>query len=148
MIVLHSAPLAREFVLWGEAAPTVRRHVPGRRSRSPASPSLPFGAGKGALAAAIAEVLPGVRIDERTCETRIVWVPSVEGQPVASSPLIAAPPETGGAVALQPWSVVVVRVEAGTLFDLLAATLDKKGVAPGVTVGGDWTFWASALRFA
>jgi len=148
MIVLHSAPLAREFVLWGEAAATVGRHVPGRRSRSPASPSLPFGAGKEALAAAIAEVLPGVRIDERTCETRIVWVPSVEGQPVASSPLIAAPPETGGAVALQPWSVVVVRVEAGTLFDLLAATLDKKAVAPGVTVGGDWTFWASALRFA
>jgi hypothetical protein len=39
-------------------------------------------------------------------------------------------------------------VKIPTLVDLLAATLDKKTVAPGVTVGGDWIFWANVLRFA
>jgi hypothetical protein len=148
MIVLHLARLARESFLWGEAAAMTSEHTPGRRSRSLAPPALPFGAKKETLASAVAEIAPGFRADAKAPDTRVVWLPSARGQPLASTPIIAETPERGAPISLAPWRVVVLRVKMPTPVDLLASTLDKKTVAPGVAVGGDWIFWANALRFA
>jgi SNF2 family DNA or RNA helicase len=148
MIVLHAAPLGRDFYLWGEAAATTVGHTPARRSRRAAPSELPFGAGKDALGAALAEILPGFRVRGKPTETRIVWLPGTGGKPLASTPLIAAPPEADEPLALAPWSVTVARAEIQTLVDLLAATLDRQTVAPGISVGADWIFWGNALRFA
>ena len=148
MIVLHLARLARESFLWGEAAAMTSGHAPGRRSPSPEPPTLPFGAKKETLASAVAEIAPGFRADAKVPDTRVVWLPSVRGQPLASTPIIAETPEPSAPISLAPWRVVVLRVKIPTLVDLLASTLDKKTVAPGVAVGGDWIFWANALRFA
>src|SRR5260370_5003728 len=148
MIVLHLARLARASFLWGEAAAMTSGDAPGRRSPSPEPPTLPFGATKETLASAVAEIAPGFRADAKVPDTRIVWLPSVRGQPLASTPIIAETPEPSAPIALAPWRVVALRVKIPTLVDLLASTLDKKTVAPGVTVGGDWIFWANALRFA
>src|SRR5438552_1564899 len=149
MIVLHVARLARESFLWGEGAALTSGHAPARRSRNPSPPpALAFGANKEALAAAVAEITLGFRADEKTLATRIAWLPSARGQPLPSTPIIAPPPEPSEPISLAPWSVVALRVKIPTLVDMLASTLDRKAVAPGVTVGGDWTFWATALRFA
>ncbi len=112
----------------------------------PARPS--FSGREGDLLSAVADILPGVRADGQAAETRIVWLPGARGRALASTPLIASPPENGAPMVLGPWRVVVLRVEAPMLLDLLAATLDKKFIAPGLTIGADWSFWANALRFA
>jgi hypothetical protein len=134
MIVLHLARLARESFLWGEAAAMTSGNAPGRRSRGPEPPTLPFGATKEILASAVAEIAPGFRADAKVPDTRVVWLPSVRGQPLASTPIIAETPEPSAPISLAPWRVVVLRVQIPTLVDLLASTLDKKTVAPRVTV--------------
>src|ERR1700680_1821499 len=89
MIALHLARLARECFLWGEAAAMTSGHAPGRRSPSPEPPALPFGAKQETLASAVAEIAPGFRADAKVPDTRVVWLPSVGGQPLASTPIIA-----------------------------------------------------------
>lgn len=84
-----------------------------------------------------AEIAPGFGADAKVPDTRVVWLPSVRGQPLASTPVIAETPEPSAPISLAPWRVVVLRVKIPTLVDLLASTLDKKTVAPGVAVGGD-----------
>src|SRR6202162_4093962 len=148
MIVLHLARLTRDSFLGGKPPAMTSGHAPGRRSPSPEPPTLPFGAKKETLASAVAEIAPGFGADAKVPDTRVVWLPSVRGQPLASTPIIAETPEPSAPISLAPWRVVVLRVKIPTLVDLLASTLDKKTVAPGVAVGGDWIFWANALRFA
>jgi SNF2 family DNA or RNA helicase len=147
MIVLHAAPLAGAFFVWGEAAVAAGRDTVARRSRRTAPAALPFGASETTLAGAIAEI-PAIRAEHRPCAAGVVWLPSARDQPVASSPLIAAPPASDEALSLRPWRIAVQRVEIPALVDLLAATLDKSAVAPGVAFGADWIFWTQALRFA
>ena len=142
MIVLHAALCDRAFLLWGEAA-AVNARAPTR-----VPPILPFGAAKDTLVAALAAVLPGVRVHSRSASMRTLWLPSAGGQPLASTPLIAPRPEARQSAALQPWSVSVLAVAVPTLVELLAATIDKRTIAPGLTVGADWAFWGAALRFA
>jgi hypothetical protein len=89
MIVLHLARLARESFLCGEAAAMTSGNAPGRRSRGPEPPTLPFGATKEILASAVAEIAPGFRADAKVPDTRVVWLPSVRGQPLASTPITA-----------------------------------------------------------
>ncbi len=148
MIVLHLARMAGESFVWGEAAAAAGVRPRARRSRSPGPPLLPFGAERETLASAAAEIAPGFRAGARVPDTRVVWLPSMRGRPLASTPIIAETPEPGGPVSLAPWRVAVLQVTMPTLVDLLASTLDQKTLAPGVSVGGDWTFWANALRFA
>src|SRR5437867_4997029 len=148
MIVLHVARLARESFLWGEGPTMTSGRAPARRSRSPSPPALPFGADKDALAAAVAQIAPNFGADEKAPQTRVVWLPSSRGQPLASTPVIAEAQEPSEPLSLAPWGVVALRVKIPTLVEMLVSTLDKKAVAPGVSLGGDWTFWANALRFA
>ena len=148
MIVLHLARMAGESLIWGEAAAAPGVRPPSRRSRNPGPAALPFGAKRASLAGALAEIAPGFRAGASVPGTRVVWLPSMRGQPLASTPIIAETPERGGPVSLAPWRVAVLQVTMPTLVDLLASTLDQKALAPGVSVGGDGTFWANALRFA
>jgi hypothetical protein len=110
MIVLHIARLARESFLWGEVPAMTGAYALARRSRNPSLPALAFGANKEALAAAVAEIRPGFCADEKgRKQTRVVWLPSVRGQPLASTPIIAPPPEPSDPISLAPWSVVALR---------------------------------------
>ncbi len=129
MIVLHLARLARDSFLWGDAGAMTSGHAPARRSRNPDAPALPFGAKKEALASAVAEIAPGFRADAKVPDTRVVWLPTVRGQPLASMPIIAETPEPDAPISLAPWRVAVLRVKMSTLLDLLASTVDKKTVA-------------------
>ena len=147
MIVLHLSPWTRGFFLWGEAAAPAEKRKPVRRARS-AVRALPFGAERRALAAAIGELSPDVKVDSTATDTRFVWMPSAAGEPIPSSPLIAEVPVSDEALALAPWSVAVVPVTVSALENLLAVTSDRGSVVPGIVVGSDWSYWATALRFA
>jgi superfamily II DNA or RNA helicase len=145
MIVLHAAQLGHEFFVWGE---TDTPEATASAAPEALPPQLPFGASHEALAAALRTVLGQDLPDDTARALRTAWVPSVDGTPVASTPLIAPPPASETPAALQPWTVPVLRLKAERLVELLALAIDRQSLAPGVAAGRDLGFWANALRFA
>ncbi|MGQ9677251.1 MAG: DEAD/DEAH box helicase [Chloroflexota bacterium] len=147
------------FLLWGEAArngeaaaslggDAVPKRRQGRaRTRSSVS-ALPFDAGRDLLMDALCKV--GLEPDAAQLETGIVWVPTVDGVPVASSPLIAEPPAARGDRQLVPWTITTLSLPWDQLVTLLCAAIGdgQQLLAPGVVAGRDVAFWATALRFA
>jgi SNF2 family DNA or RNA helicase len=108
----------------------------------------PFGAGHEALLGALAQLLPDPQVGEEHFETRILWVPSAQGKPLASTALIAPVPDPGEVLTLEPRGVAVLPVRGAVLVDLLVVALDPRALAPGIMLGRDLAFWANALRFA
>jgi SNF2 family DNA or RNA helicase len=145
MLILHAGLLDGRFLVWGEAsAPPEGTPAPrGRKPRGQVRP-LPFAAAAPALAAALRPGPPQKDATERVA----VWLPTVGGKPVASSPLVAEPPGNGAAPALAAWAVPALPLRPDQALDLLADCLDRDALAPGVLVGKDLAFWATALRFA
>ncbi len=78
----------------------------------------------------------------------VIWLPSSQDQPLASTPLIAQPPDPDAELKLAPWTVPVLPLPADLLIDLLAGCLDQTSRADGVRVGKTLAFWSTALRFA
>jgi hypothetical protein len=148
MIVLHAGIADGHLLLWGETPPS-EGAVPrrGRKGRMPAAQPLPFDAGPDRLGA-LGEALPHLRLPSNAAEAIFVWLPTVGGQPIASSPLIAEPPETSEPPVLAPWGVQALPLLAPQAIDLLTACLDRETLAPGLVVGADLRFWSVALRFA
>jgi SNF2 family DNA or RNA helicase len=77
-----------------------------------------------------------------------IWLPTVGGQPVASSPLVAEPPQCAESPALAPWRATVLPLSFGQAIDLLCACRRKDTLAPGVIVGKTLAYWAEALLWA
>ena len=162
MIVLHAGLLDNRFLVWGEspaesaspaqsASPAARRRPRGARARR-ATP-LPYDAGRAALAAALAEVVPdlvngesGGRKPTRCFTQAVVWLPTVADEPVASSPLVAEPPTARGDATLLPWTVTAAHLPAAQAAALLCHCVGQAALAPGVIVGKDVAFWTTFLR--
>ncbi len=136
MIVLHGAFCVGELLLWGESP------KPEGRKRKYSSP---YDAGaKGLLAA--------VRQSGQTREA-MAWLPTIAGQPLASSALISSDPVPAGDCAVEPWRVTVLPLDAEGCESLLMLCSGKelageKVLQPGVVIGEDLMYWAQALRFS
>jgi SNF2 family DNA or RNA helicase len=107
---------------------------------------LPYGAIGEALALAVADFVPGDV--PRFIQERTVWLPTVKGQPLASSPLIAEPPASTASPTLAPWQVTVLSLTFAQAVDLLCVCRGKDTLAPGVIVGATLGYWADALQWA
>src|SRR4051812_18486578 len=110
MIILHAGAVEGGLFLWGEspaegAAPVRRR---GRQPKQPPATPSPYDAGALHLAEALAAVLPNFPIRPGDVQDGILWLPTVAGRPVPSSPLIAEPPEAGVEATLAPWKVATL----------------------------------------
>src|SRR5262249_12288710 len=112
MILLHGCVENRRFLLWGEtppvspSAPRKGRRPPGGSRRPLASvsaevPPLPFGAGSEALVRAMAGFMPQDSLG--FAQEHTIWLPTVGGQPVASGPLVAEPPQSAESPTLAGW---------------------------------------------
>jgi superfamily II DNA or RNA helicase len=151
MIVLHAGLDRDGLLLWGEApletgdaVARPRRERRAGRARRTAPPPLPYDAGRERLAASLEAV--GLS-PEAEVESVVAWLPTAGGDAIASSGLVAPPPERGRPV-LEPWTVTALRPSAADSVDLLSACLDKDTLGPGVVVGRDLAFAAAVLRFA
>jgi hypothetical protein len=155
MVVLHGSVDDGRLLVWGEVpaevatAPVKRR---GRKRRGSVQvqevqPS-PHDAGAERLSKALEEAAAGLAIKPAGGEAATAWLPSRDGRPLASSPLIAEQPEPGAGAELAPWAVTVFRLSPGQAVDLLCACVDKETLAPGVIVGKTLAFWTAVLRFA
>lgn len=154
MIVLHAGVEGGQLLLWGEtplepAPPRPGRCGHAKRGRlRTAPPLLPYDAGAERLLAALGEAGIGFKANRGRTETVIVWLPTVDGTPVPSSPLIAEPPRSRAKAILAPWMITALRLSPEQAVTALLASMGKRVLAPGVIVGKDLMYWAMVLRFA
>src|SRR5207244_1080673 len=150
MIVLHAGLADGRLLLWGETPlagePAVPARKRGRQPKVPAAQPLPYDAGEARLREGLEAA--GLTDGKGAAEPVTAWLPTLDGTPVASSPLVAEPPEASGTAVLAPWTVTALALSPGQAVDLLCACVDHDTLAPGVIVGKTLAFWAAALRFA
>src|SRR3712207_129406 len=123
MLILHASWAEGQLQLWGEVPREGKtRSGPRRGRRSMTAATLPFGATESELRAALEQA--GITL-ESTAGRAAAWVlrlPTVDGVPVASSPLIADPPAADGPATLAPWAITPLPVAGGALIGLLCAS--------------------------
>ncbi len=151
MIVLHASHNEGQLFLWGET-PTSSSPDSSRRRRQKqrgnTASVFPYGADGAALSDALMHPASSGATHANSQEALFVWLPTVAGQPIASSPLIAEPPESNEPATLVPWRVTTFRLELSEAVPFLCACMNTETLAPGVIVGRDLAFWAMAVRFA
>lgn len=151
MIVLHSGTHDGRLLFWGETHAGPKARPAGRRARTSrvSHPGpLPYHADAEKLSAVFREAGLGFIADGKHLEAVIVWLPTVDGRPVASSPLIAETPSSSAKPTLAPWTVTALRLPITQAIEILCACVSKDTLAPGLIAGTDLLFWATAMRFA
>ena len=153
MIIIHAGFLGYQLWVWGETLaetapePLVRRgHKALAKSKPDNQNRWPFDAGGERLLAALNEVVSELKMSKSDVETAIVWAPAIDGQPVASSPLIAEPPSSNGKAEITPWTVAAIPLNTAEAVDLLCRCVGRETLTAGVIIGNDLAFWATALR--
>ncbi len=155
MTVVHGGILADNFYLWGEGgggnpAPSAQaKRRAGTRKKKTAGEAapLPWGSGRRELAAALGAAgltAPG----EDAFQEPVVWLPTLAGQAIASTPLVAPPPAGEGEPVLAPWRVTARRLAPGEALAFLGACGKDKMLAPGVWRGDDLAFWSRVADLA
>jgi SNF2 family DNA or RNA helicase len=109
---------------------------------------LPFDVGSEGLLAALGEVTHGLKMEMDDVKPATVWIPTVDGQPIASSALIAEPPSSGDKAVFQAWKVTAIPLNTVESVGLLCLCVDRETLAQGVIAGHDLSFWAAAMRLA
>jgi len=148
MLVLHGVLLSNALALWGEVPFVAEEEPPRRRGRARKGFEVPPPPHCGATIETLREVLAAAATEVHGEErTLIGWLPSAAGRPAPSSPLL------GDAVAaedtrIEPWSIDAIVADPGAALDVLAAVVGKRLLGPGVVVGADLAFFATAMRFA
>ena len=155
MIILHATFLEGEFLLWGETPeepetsvvkkPRNKNHLRG----GPANPRpLRYDAGVEKLSSVLKEIGFDFKVIKKSIRPMVAWLPTVDDQPVPSSPLIGESPESVRKATLVPWKVTGLRLPLEKAVEFLCRSIGKQILGPGMIVGKDLTFWAAALRFA
>ncbi|HKA55638.1 MAG TPA: DEAD/DEAH box helicase [Candidatus Binatia bacterium] len=147
MIVLHAGVSDGRLLLWGEM-PVESPALAHQRSGQNRSDLLLYDARAAGLAAALVAARVEFTIDKRHTEVWTAWLPTVDDQPVASSLLIAELPQSRAHTIVAPWAVTALPLSAAQAVEILCACVGKQTLAPGVVVGNDLVFWATALRCA
>ena len=105
-------------------------------------------AGKAALVEAVGELGLTLKFGKRIAKSALAWLPTLAGKPVPSTPLLVDGPLEEGPYAIAPHTVTVLPLSARHAIDFVAACVGKRMVRPGLLIGEDLIYWASALRFA
>src|SRR4030043_689451 len=155
MIILHATFLEGEFFLWGEM-PEKPETLAAKRPRNkgnlrgnPANPKpLRYDAGIEKLSSGLKEIGFDFNPIKKFIRSMTIWLPTMDDQPVPSSPLIGEPPESAKKANLVPWKMTGLQLPFEKAVEFLCRSIGKQILGPGIIVGKDLTFWAAALRFA
>ena len=155
MIILHAGWLKQQLLLWGEAPAEATRPAPKTTTRqrigkavSKRTAPYPYEADRDSLVAALAALFSDFKINPEDTTTTNIWLPTMAGAPMASSPLIAEPPLAKTLPELTKWAVTTLPLRTAEVMDLLCLCVDQTTLAPGIIVSSDLAYWATALRFA
>ena len=147
MIILHAGRVGKQFFIWGES-PAEKETQVVRRGRKPKKQAVklyPYDSSFENLFSAL-ELL-GI-IEQKETEKINIWTPTIDGNPVPSSPLIAEILPSEAEVTLAPWTVHAYPLGAEEAIVLLCTCMGKRILAPGIISGNDLIWWAEALKFA
>ncbi len=155
MIALHAGIIDGEFLLWGETPAEVDTPKP-KKSKYKGSlrtgltlpKSLPYDAGVERLSTALKEIGFDSRISKKSIAQMIAWLPTADNKPIPSSTLINEFDQSTPAATLTPWKVTTLRLRLEKTIEFLCRCVGKQVLGPGMIVGKDLTFWATAMRFA
>ena len=143
MLVLHAGFASDQLWLWGETpASTLTNKTRSKKAKPLRSP---LAAGEETLLAVLEELDLS---SGEPASNKVLWLPSVGKQPLASSPLVAEPSTNGPTPELLPWQMPVVALNPPQAIDCLCACMDREALRPGVIVGSTLAYWTQALRFA
>jgi len=157
MIILHGSVYDGQFLLWGESprhaevrpgAPTGQMRRRRAATACAHAPSFAYDAGIEPLVAALADVGVDLADDADQAAMASGWLPTQDDTPLASSPLIAEIPVSRVPPMLRPWSVSTLCLSPGETIDLLCACVGHQTLTPGIVVGTDLAYWATAMGLA
>lgn len=148
MIILHAGRVGKQFFIWGESPAEIeiqgaRR---GRKPKNPTAKPYPYDSSFENLFSAL-ELLLGIP-GQKKAEKINVWMPTIGGNPVPSSSLVAEIPDSKAELSLVPWTVNAYPLESEETLVLLCACMGKRVLASGIISGNDLLWWADALKFA
>jgi SNF2 family DNA or RNA helicase len=148
MIILHAGRVGKQFFLWGEspADKEIKEVRRGRKPKKQAVKPYPYNPDFENLSSAL-ELLLGSTGQKET-EKINVWIPTIDGSPVPSSPLIAEISTSEAEVTLAPWTVHAYPLGVEEAIVLLCTCMGKRVLAPGIISGNDLIWWAEAIKFA
>src|SRR5271167_29210 len=153
MIVLHAALCNRRLLLWGETPkdPTKTSVASGPRGDKPIAhfpAPLVYDAGREKLREALTDTEFPPLSRKIALEQAVAWVPTLDGIPLASSPLISEVPVSSLQGEIAPWAVTAIPLDVEHALNLLYSCVGKHILKPGVVVGEDLAYWTVAMRFA
>ncbi|RPJ41281.1 MAG: ATP-dependent helicase, partial [Deltaproteobacteria bacterium] len=155
MIVLHAGVVEGQMTLWGEAPadPQFAPDRPPRRKQNKKGKIIPpevfpYDAGGKGLQTALLETGVGFPVKKKSFAKMIAWLPTANNTPVPSSPLIADPPQSNGKTTFAPWAITGFPLSSEQALEFLCASMGKQTLAPGIIIGKDLEFFASAARLA
>ena len=145
MIVLHVGMVRGRLVAWGEEDGHPRRRPKERRPDR--APTYPHGVPVTRLCEALRSL--GVRpySGPDAVASACVWLPTVDGWPCPSSPLVAERPD-GEPDALLPWELKCRELDGAGAIELLMRAGDRPLLAPGVIAGESLRHAVQWMRFA
>jgi SNF2 family DNA or RNA helicase len=146
--VLHASLDGRGLWFWAEGRSepgTAPQSERGKRKRN-VPPSSPYDAGSDRLMAALGA--SAVAPAKLRVQTAVLWLPSVNTQPVASSGMIADAPDERQHPVLQPWTITGLSLAWNAAIEVLCACAGRRTLAAGVIVGEDLAYWTAAMRLA
>lgn len=140
MILLHVGVCDDCLFLWGEIPPE-DQVIP----EPDVLPDLPYAAKANKLVSAAAEA--GIRLYAKKATVLHIWLPTQDGVPLPSSPLIAEIPRDDNNPTLTSWRISAIPLSVKDAVHFLGACNGKEMLASGVILGSDISFFTKVLRF-
>lgn len=151
MIILHASWRENRLFLWAENTPAETFMTPKSRGRKAAIPKplpFPYDSGQDGLVKISKAIQADISIRKKDITELCVWLPTIDGIPLASSPLVAENPDTEKEPYTAPWFIKAYPMNWDETCILLCACIEKPLLAHGIAAGNDLLWWAQILRFA
>ena len=144
MIILHGGIQDGTLLIWGEMAATNQKRW-SRAHKSVTPPRSPLSVSNEELRQSL--VALGCADSTSHVQDSIIWLPSQNGMPLPSQPLIGALPLSDGPITVQPWLVAALPYTDPAAIDLLFKISNDEVLAPGIIAGYDLCFLIRVARF-
>ncbi len=149
MLVLHAALFDDRLNLWAESSEPLSPAKPRRTRRKRGEPPQPARLDHGASPEDLQRALEAAGLDHEGAAIEMVaWLPTRRRKPVPSSGMIAPIPSGAGKSRIEPWTVNAIPLDPSVTLGFLAAVIGRTLLAPGLAIGDDLAFCATATRYA
>jgi SNF2 family DNA or RNA helicase len=145
VIAIQLGFLNDQLRLWAETSERSPSTRPRTTKASSKATAHPFAIDGKTIRTILGDLLP---TSSSKKESAIAWLPSINGIPVPSHPLIGEPPESEAKIEMHPWAIPILSLTTSEAIDFLAESLDREILKPGVLIGSTMKYWSIVHRYA